>query len=77
MKLTVHRRLDTISGTSSTENIPGESVLTLSSCRPDYKKLSVLKNVFPKVPILAVVSRALPSLPIPFSKSSLISPMAD
>jgi hypothetical protein len=25
--------------------------------RPDYKKLSVLKNVFPKVPILAVVSR--------------------
>jgi hypothetical protein len=58
----VFRSWDTILGWSQLYHAFTDSLITFFSARPDYKKLSILRQLFPHVPILALSATCPPKV---------------
>ena len=56
------RSWDTISGWFCAYHPFAASLIIFSSSRPDYKKLSILRQLFPHVPILALSATCPPKV---------------
>ena len=74
MKLTVSPSLATISGI---DIHPGLKVFITNALRPDYKKLGVLRQFFPHVPILALSATCPPKVLQDILKILHMKPVVD